>query len=164
MRRNKQWRTRVPAAPVAGKRIALPANWGTTMSPPLNSRPPARRLSIFNHKGGVGKTTLTFNIAYALASLNKRVLLVDSDPQCNLTAYLIEGDVLDDILDHSDDPDGKTIWSAVKPIVEATGPIREPNPLELPGPDIFLMPGDIRLSDFESDLNGFWGECLQRKV
>lgn len=112
----------------------------------------------------MGKTTLTYNIAYALASHNKRVLLVDSDPQCNLSAYLIDGDVLDDILDHSDDVDGKTIWSAVKPVVELTGPIREPVPLELHGRDIFLMPGDIRLSDFEADLNNFWAECLQRKV
>jgi cellulose biosynthesis protein BcsQ len=37
----------------------------------------------------VGKTTLTVNIAAALGSMGKRVLLVDADPQCNLTSYLV---------------------------------------------------------------------------
>lgn len=122
----------------------------------------AKRLSIFNHKGGVGKTTLTFNVASEIAKLGKRVLLVDSDPQCNLTAYLIEADVLDDLLDNSDAKQGETIWSAVKPIVEATGGVRTIPPYEI-SRDLYLLPGDIRLSDFESDLNDFWRECIQRK-
>jgi len=49
----------------------------------------APRLSVFNHKGGVGKTTLTVNLACAIAEAGHRVLLVDSDPQCNLTSYLV---------------------------------------------------------------------------
>ena len=60
------------------------------------------RLTIYNHKGGVGKTTLTVNIAAALAERNKRVLLIDSDPQCNLTSYLLADDVVNDLLDNSD--------------------------------------------------------------
>jgi cellulose biosynthesis protein BcsQ len=127
-------------------------------------RPPAKRISIFNHKGGVGKTTLTFNIASAIARLGEKVLLVDTDPQCNLTAYLIEGTVVDDLLDHSDDDDGKTIWSALKPVVEGTGLVRQVPPFSLPQSNLLLTPGDIRLSDFEAELSGFWAECLQRKA
>lgn len=42
-------------------------------------------ISFFNHKGGVGKTTLTYNLGYALASKGKKVLLIDADSQINLT-------------------------------------------------------------------------------
>ena len=121
-----------------------------------------RRISIFNHKGGVGKTTLTFNIAASLARLGARVLLVDSDPQCNLSAYLIEDEVLDDMLDKSDKREGRTIWSALKPVVETSSDVKVVEPLEL-ARNLYLVPGDIRLSDFESDLGELWRECFQRK-
>src|SRR5450755_3899071 len=77
------------------------------------------RLTLFNHKGGVGKTTLTVNLAFALADMGKTVLLVDSDPQCNLTSYLVQSDVVDKWLDESDGKNGQTIWSALSPLIEA---------------------------------------------
>jgi len=46
-----------------------------------------KSIAIFNNKGGVGKTTLTFHLAHALAELGHRTLLVDLDPQCNLTIF-----------------------------------------------------------------------------
>ncbi len=42
-------------------------------------------ITVFNHKGGVGKTTLTLNLGAAFATMGKRVLLIDIDPQSNLT-------------------------------------------------------------------------------
>lgn len=124
----------------------------------------APRLAIFNHKGGVGKTTLTVNIAAAIAELGKNVLLVDADPQCNLTSYLVEDTVVDHLLDTSDSAAGQTLWSALKPIVEATGEQREIKPIELSTPNLFLLPGDVRLSEFEAELNQMWAECFQRKL
>ena len=125
-------------------------------------RPGARRIVICNHKGGVGKTTLTVNIAFELAALGKKVLLVDSDPQCNITSYLVGEDVVDDLLDTADDEDGRTIWSAVKPIVDAEGDVKFVPPYELRD-NLFLLPGDIQLSDFELELGQLWGECFQRR-
>jgi len=92
---------------------------------------PAQRIPrfvVFNHKGGVGKTTLTVNLAAAVTELGKRVLLVDSDPQGNLTSYLIEDAVVDDLLDNSDGPEGSTLWSALKPVTEGIG---EPKAIEI---------------------------------
>jgi cellulose biosynthesis protein BcsQ len=84
----------------------------------------AKRIAVFNHKGVVGKTTLTVNLAAALAEKNKRVLLLDTDPQCNLTSYLLQDDVVDELLDNSDSEKGETIWSAVKPVVEGDGSLK----------------------------------------
>jgi cellulose biosynthesis protein BcsQ len=49
---------------------------------------------LFNHKGGVSKTTTSYNLGWMLASKGYRVLLVDADPQCNLSG-LVLGDVFE---------------------------------------------------------------------
>jgi cellulose biosynthesis protein BcsQ len=121
------------------------------------------RLGLYNHKGGVGKTVLTTNIAAALSLHNKRVLLVDSDPQSNLTSYLFEDSVVDDLLDKSDSDKGRTLWSALKQIVEAEGDFRYVEPYETHIANVFLVPGDIKLAEFEESLNEFWNLCYKRK-
>ncbi len=51
-------------------------------------------LTFFNHKGGVGKTSLVFHVAWMLSMLGKRVVAIDLDPQANLTsAFLSEDDL-----------------------------------------------------------------------
>jgi cellulose biosynthesis protein BcsQ len=52
-------------------------------------------ISLFNHKGGVSKTTTTFNLGWMLARKDQRVILVDCDPQCNLTGMVLGFDHLE---------------------------------------------------------------------
>ena len=47
-------------------------------------------ISLFNHKGGVSKTTTTFNLGWTFANKGIKTLIVDTDPQCNLTTYVLE--------------------------------------------------------------------------
>jgi len=44
-------------------------------------------ISVFNNKGGVGKTTLTYHLAHILAEMGKKILILDLDPQCNISLY-----------------------------------------------------------------------------
>jgi cellulose biosynthesis protein BcsQ len=133
------------------------------MTSKRSSRKKGHRLTLINHKGGVGKTTLTVNLAFALADLGNKVLLVDSDPQCNLTSYLVQADVVDKWLDESDGKNGKTIWSSLRPVIEAGKDIKIIQPFER-AERVYLLPGDIRLSEYELDLQQSWIDCLQRKT
>ena len=61
-----------------------------------------RLISIFNNKGGVGKTTLTFHIANALAEMGHKTLLIDLDPQCNLTIQSLAEESIHEIWERED--------------------------------------------------------------
>ena len=120
------------------------------------------RIALFSHKGGVGKTTLTANIAFALAQSGKSVLLVDSDPQCNLTSYLLSDDVVDELLNNANKPNGQTIWSAVRPVFDNVGVGRFVEPIM--AANVALLPGDIRLSEFEEFLGDAWADSFKRRL
>lgn len=49
----------------------------------------AKLISLFNNKGGVGKSTICWNLADTLGSRGKKVLLIDFDPQCNLSIAVL---------------------------------------------------------------------------
>ena len=59
-------------------------------------------ISVFNNKGGVGKTTLTYHLAHALSESGKKVLMIDADPQCNLTIYSLDQEVVHAIWEAED--------------------------------------------------------------
>ena len=121
------------------------------------------RIAFFSHKGGVGKTTLSANTAFALAAFeNKRVLILDTDPQCNLTSYLLPDDTVNQLLQESDTAQGRTLWTAVRPVANLEGPPLVPVPFS--ANNVFLLPGDIRLSEFEQLLGDAWTDCFKRRL
>jgi len=65
----------------------------------------AKIIAFFNHKGGVGKTTSSYNVAWGLCREGKRVLMIDADAQCNLTEIVVEDCYLyDDVVDLTSEP------------------------------------------------------------
>jgi len=123
-------------------------------------------IALFNHKGGVGKSTLAVNIAGGLVDQGKRVLIVDADPQCNISSFFVEERFLDERLGESAESEqGKTIWSAVKPVVEGTGDV-----MEIPvykatdtNDNLMLIIGDVLLSQYEEELPAAWTDSFARK-
>ncbi|MEM5317252.1 AAA family ATPase [Paraburkholderia sp. JHI869] len=121
-----------------------------------------KTLAFFNHKGGVGKTTLTVNTADSLVDQGVRVLMVDADPQCNLTSFYLNEKELDALLGESDDVNGGTLWSAIKPVVDGKGPIKEVEAYEIRD-GLYLCPGDVLLADYEEELPAAWTGSFARK-
>jgi cellulose biosynthesis protein BcsQ len=121
----------------------------------------AKRIVLINHKGGVGKTTLTVNLAHAIVDAGKRVLLVDTDPQCSLSSFFLTEKFLDGMLDDSETDTGNTIWSALQPVSEGTGAARPITPVKIRD-RLHIAVGDIRLAQFESSLADSWHLCLGR--
>lgn len=113
-------------------------------------------LTFFNNKGGVGKTSLVYHLAWMYSSLRKRVLLVDLDPQTNLTAALLKEEEIEAIWD-SQTPDS-TIYQCVKPLTDV-GDVIEPT-LQKISDDLYLIPGDAALASFEDYLSDEWPKSL----
>ena len=75
----------------------------------------AKVIAMFNHKGGVSKTTTTFHLGWKLARLGKRVLIVDADPQCNLTGLALGIEDYDSLFGFYDSKRNNDIFSIMAP-------------------------------------------------
>ncbi|MFI6032038.1 ParA family protein [Amycolatopsis magusensis] len=119
-------------------------------------------ITFFNNKGGLGKTSLVYHIAWMLAEIGKRVVVADLDPQANLTSAFLREEQVEQIW--LDGDSRATIWGAVRPLQEGEGPVGAAPLVEVGDERLQLIPGDLTLSSFEDELSGRWAECLDRKV
>lgn len=138
-------------------------------------------ISVFNNKGGVGKSTLCFHLAHALSTLGKRVLLVDTDPQCNLSLYGLTPKQLDNLWEKETDyidisgfeqakkkdqkyesliNEPRTIHFLLKPTEDGTGDIDKMPPLLEIGKSVYLLPGRLSLHTYEEAAASRWSDAF----
>lgn len=110
-------------------------------------------IALFNHKGGVSKTTTTFNLGWALAEQGKRVLLVDADPQCNLTGTALGLDDDDDFEAFYTNNPRSNIVAGLSPVFQgAQMPLVAVPVTQTRHENLFLLAGHIDLSLYETQL------------
>ena len=114
-----------------------------------------KSMVLFNNKGGVGKTTLTFHLAHMMARLGRRVVALDCDPQCNLSSVLLSEDELFDLWEQ--EPLDQTVSDCVELVRRGKGEVREPR-LTRVDTNLWLLPGKLELSRFEQTLAEEWAK------
>lgn len=119
-----------------------------------------RKIAVVNQKGGVGKTTTALNLGASLAEKGKNILLVDVDPQANMTSSLgIEKPDIDiyDIL--------KENLKFSQAILEIDKNYRQENKINTNWGDLHLIASDLDLANAELELaSKIGGELLLRKA
>jgi chromosome partitioning protein len=111
-------------------------------------------ISLFNNKGGVGKTTFLYHLAYRLAELNKNVLMVDCDSQSNLTAYALS----ETKINQAWSQEGNSIFRQLELVNRTIGDIYNRMPTKV-SDNLYLVPGDLSLSEFEDRLGDSWNSA-----
>lgn len=111
-------------------------------------------IALFNNKGGVSKTTTVFNLGWMLAKMGKRTLLIDSDPQCNLTGVCVNSSK-EAKLEELYKSDISTIKSGLEPVFG--GNLEPISPAQCykfeENSNLFLLPGHIQFSEFDTTYN-----------
>ena len=121
------------------------------------AKPPMKTIAFFNNKGGVGKTSLVYHLAWMFRELGHTVLAMDLDPQSNLTSAFLEEEELELLW-----PQGAhdlTILGSIDPLIQSLGDIKPLKPRQI-AERLFLVPGDLGLSLFEDRLSEAWRKCL----
>lgn len=114
----------------------------------------AKKIALFNHKGGVSKTTTVFNLGWKIAETGKKVLLVDTDPQENLTGMMLGFKKTIELETFYSPDRNNNIRTGLAPAFES-----QPKMIEAPdcvqldqNPNLYLLPGHLRLSEYEVTL------------
>jgi cellulose biosynthesis protein BcsQ len=139
-------------------------------------------LTFFNNKGGVGKTSLVYHLAWMFSDLGMRILAVDLDPQANLSSAFLTEDDFESLFERNRGSPPATIHEALRPLIEGYGDVQLPElyhasnafheaqpqqflaDIQSPelyhaGEALWLIPGDLLLSTFEDQLSETWPKC-----
>lgn len=119
-----------------------------------------KTIAFFNNKGGAGKTTLVYHIAWMMMELEQKVLAADLDPQANLSSMFLDEERLEKVWSEEEQKH-QSILPCISPILEGTGDIA-PAHTEIIQEGLYLIPGDLGLSRFEDKLSDSWPRCLDR--
>lgn len=115
-------------------------------------------LTFFNNKGGVGKTSLLYHLAWKMSAFGKRIVAVDLDPQANLTSAFLTEETLETLWSDEGRGDSPTMFTCLQPLTEV-GDIKPPRTVDC-SPGLHLVPGDLRLAEFEELLSKEWLDSL----
>ncbi len=119
-----------------------------------------KTIAFFNNKGGVGKTSLVYHLAWMYADLGVNVLAADLDPQANLTSMFLKDRELEPLW--PEQGERSTVYGALRPLLEGTGDVVAPH-VEEPDPGLGLVVGDLRLANAEDELSIQWPACMDSK-
>ncbi|PKP55888.1 MAG: chromosome partitioning protein [Candidatus Altiarchaeales archaeon HGW-Altiarchaeales-2] len=114
-----------------------------------------RTITFFNNKGGVGKTTTVYHVAWMLSQLGVKTVAVDLDPQSNLTSMFLNEERLEEIYENESK---LTVLESITPVVSGDPYI--PVHVEQITENLGLIIGNLSLSTFEDKLSKAWLECL----
>jgi chromosome partitioning protein len=109
-------------------------------------------LTFFNNKGGVGKTSLVYHLAWMFSELGHTIVAADLDAQANLTAAYLDEDELERLWTDNSNP--STIYRAIEPLTQV-GDIKEPV-VQKAAQGLYVIPGDVALASFEDTLSEAW--------
>jgi chromosome partitioning protein len=115
-----------------------------------------KTVAFFNNKGGVGKTSLVYHLAWMFADRGLSTVAIDLDPQANLTAMFLRDSQVGKIFNGSGN---ETVYGCVQPLIKSTGDVASPL-LQILTNKLALIPGDLRLSKFEDLLSEKWPKAL----
>lgn len=120
----------------------------------------SKSICLFNHKGGVSKTTTAFNLAWGLAELGHRVLMIDLDSQCNLSGLVLGYEFIDDekIATFYESRENLTMRPIVEALINGITPEvfvnSDRGKLKSCGHEkLFLLPGHLDVSDLDSQIS-----------
>lgn len=116
-----------------------------------------KTIAFFNNKGGVGKTSLVYHVAWMFNELGHRVISADLDPQANLSGIFLDEETLEAIWQGEDK---RTIARGIAPLFKGRGGISSEPHIERISERIGLLVGDLALSRYEDDFSTQWAKCM----